>query len=211
MGSFALNVRTALRLGLANVGRVALYRGGLSIGMHPVLRIGADIAGHSFFARPIVKEFSHGYPPPYDRWREDALYFGWLGVALQGEPHDWHANPFQGTRVVRVKEPWHAIPDFDPAVGGIKTLWEASRFEWLRPMAQRARHGDQDELDRLNEWLAGWCNANPAFLGPNWKCGQEASIRVIHLAVAARILGQDTASQPDLMRLVRAHMVRCKC
>lgn len=60
MGSFALNVRTALRLGLANVGRVALYRGGLSIGMHPVLRIEADIDGQSFFARPIVKESLHG-------------------------------------------------------------------------------------------------------------------------------------------------------
>lgn len=208
MGSFALNVRTASRLGLANVGRVALYRGGLSIGMHPVLRIEADIDGQSFFARPIVKESLHGNPPASNRWREDAQYFGWRRVALHGGLPDWHANPFQCTRVVRVRERWHAIPDFDPAVGDIKTVWEASRFEWLLPMAQRARHGDQDELDRLNEWLAGWCNANPAFLGPNWKCGQEASIRVIHLAVAARILGQDTASQPDLMRLVRAHMVR---
>src|SRR5690606_27500062 len=129
-----------------NVGRVALYRGGLSIGMHPVLRIEADIDGQSFFARPIVKESLHGNPPASNRWREDAQYFGWRRVALHGGLPDWHANPFQCTRVVRVRERWHAIPDFDPAVGDIKTVWEASRFEWLLPMAQRARHGDQDEL-----------------------------------------------------------------
>lgn len=207
--SLVMKSRTAWRLGLSNVARVLLYKLGLRTGLHPVLRVRADIGGQHFFEAPRYDGLeSEALPAPSGRWQEDASYFGWRNVALDGRSLNWHVNPFLGTRVADSQRPWHQIPDFDPVVGDIKTVWEASRFDWLLPMAQRARHGDASEIDRINKWLADWCAANPAYRGPNWKCGQEASIRVIHLAVAARLLGQNTTPQPDLLRLVRAHLMR---
>ena len=82
---------------------------------------------------------------------------------------DWYCNPLRGTRVADVERPWWKIPDFDPAVGDIKTVWEASRFDWVLAFAQRARTGDEAELRRLQDWLSDWCRHNAPYHGPNWK------------------------------------------
>ena len=68
--------------------------------------------------------------------------------------------------------------------------------------------GDSRSLTRLNTWLADWCLHNPAYFGPNWKCGQEAAIRVMHLAMAALILDQQSGPSPALLTLIRAHLKR---
>jgi hypothetical protein len=118
------------------------------------------------------------------------------------------ANPFNGQRVAEPERDWWQIPDFDPAVGDIKLIWELSRLEWVLPFAQCAHKGDPLALDRLNAWLADWCRHNPPYKGPNWKCGQEASIRVMHLAMAALILGQVRTAAPSLRDLVQLHLQR---
>jgi hypothetical protein len=75
-------------------------------------------------------------------------------------------------------------------------------------MAQRAANGDTAELVRLNSWLSDWVHKNPTFFGPNWRCGQEASIRVMHLAAAAMVLHQTSPSTPDIFMFLRAHLAR---
>ncbi|MFC7607845.1 alginate lyase family protein [Teichococcus aestuarii] len=42
---------------------------------------------------------------------------------------------------------------------------------------------------RLEARLAAWTDANPPFRGPNWACGQEAALRVLHLALALMLAG----------------------
>ena len=44
--------------------------------------------------------------------------------------------------------------------------------------------------------------------GANWKCGQEASIRVLHLAMASVIQDQAQSPLPSLLELVRLHLQR---
>jgi hypothetical protein len=127
---------------------------------------------------------------------------------LTAEPPDWLANPFTGQRVAAPERGWWQIPDFDPAVGDIKLIWELSRMDWVLAFAQHAHNGDEYALARLNDWLADWCICNPPYCGPNWKCGQEASIRVMHLAMAAMILGQVQQPVPALSDLVRLHLQR---
>ena len=90
----------------------------------------------------------------------------------------------------------------------IKTVWEASRFDWAISFAQLASQGDLKSLDQLNIWLDNWCEKNPPYFGLNWKCGQEASIRVIHLAIVAVILGQDKRPLPNLIELIKTHLLR---
>lgn len=198
-------LRTLWRLGPTNVARVALYRVGLKTGLHPVVRISASVPEGPFFA-------ARNTPPPAgakarNDWCDQGLGFGHVPISCADGPPDWHANILGGGRAAD-SLPWYRIPDFDPAVGDIKGVWEASRFDWLIAMAQRAALGDRGELDRLNRWLDNWARANPPYLGANWKCAQEASIRVLHLALAAIILDQTDAPLPGLMQLLRAHLTR---
>lgn len=204
MTRLATTLRTLLALGPASVARVALYRLGLKYGMHPVQRVRAAIPVGPFFAAAAA---TLGLPAVRG-WRDHADYFGAHRVALGQALPDWHANPLQGTRVQGVEREWWRIPDFDPAVGDIKAVWEASRFDWVLAFAQAARRGDPDASPRLERWLQDWTERNPPYRGPNWKCGQEASIRVMHLAAALLLLGQEAAPLPGLLDLVEVHLAR---
>lgn len=200
-------VRTALALGLPNLARVGRYRLGLRFAIHPVQEVQAEAPRAPFF-KPANSPVDAVAPAA---WRGEALYFGWHGVELpDGRCPDWHANPFLPGARQDATRPWWQLPDFDPRVGDIKTVWEASRMDWVLAMAQRAAAGERQELDRLNGWIADWCASNPPYLGPNWKCGQEASIRVMHLAMAALILGQTNAPAQGLLDLVTVHLRRIR-
>ncbi|WP_332639696.1 heparinase II/III family protein [Brevundimonas sp.] len=194
-----------LALGPLNLARVGAYRLGLKSGLHPVQKLKAEAASGPFFSTP-AKPPASGLRARRS-WRDASLSFSWFERPLDGPP-DWLANAFDLDARFEDLRPWWTIPDFDPVIGDIKTVWEASRFDWLIAMAQRAAQGDTDELARLNAWLADWGRINPPYLGPNWKCGQEASIRVMHLALAAMILGGWDAPLPGLKALVRLHLRR---
>ena len=197
-------LRTLAALGPRNVARVGAYRLGLRLGVHPVLKIEAPLPRGPFFRnnaphRPSVVAT--------DLWLHEAALFSKHRFPLAGPP-DWHANPFRAGARAASDVHWSRVPDFDPAVGDIKTVWEASRFDWLVAMAQRASLGDTAELDRLNLWLQSWLEANPPYRGANWKCGQEASIRVMHTAVAALVLGEVHAPTDGLRAFVKLHLAR---
>jgi len=199
-------VQVVLALGLMNLVRVIAYRFGVKLGLNPVRRLCAKVPTGSFFYEVIGKKVSLLSVP--SRWLHEGLYFGSDPVSVQDVPPDWHLNPMSGARVQFPERAWWKIPDFDTAVGDIKTIWEVSRFDWVLAFAQRACSGDGGELHRLNDWLADWCVKNPPYYGTNWKCGQEASIRVMHLAMAALILGQTKQTSKGLIDLIRLHLQR---
>lgn len=196
-------LRTVLALGLPNVLRVAVYRAGIRFGIHPVLKISARLAVGPFYAKPGTA--TDLQPPPAV---DSLLSFGWHSRAAGAKAPDWHVNPITGARVTNPTVPWWQIADFDPAIGDVKTVWEASRMGWLIPLAQRAKAGEADALDTLNVWLADWCEQNPAYLGPNWKCGQEASLRLLHLSAGALVMDQVASSLPGLLELAETCLKR---
>ncbi|MEK9571310.1 MAG: heparinase II/III-family protein [Paracoccaceae bacterium] len=193
------------RLGLFNVVSVAVYRILLRLGMHPVQKVQRTIGGREFF-RPCAA--LENMPNPPNHWWEESLYFGWYREALGSTPPDWHRNPFNGKRVQNTYLQWWRLSDFATGLGDIKAIWEASRFDWVLAFSQRVRSGDTEALARLNAWLADWCEQNPAYRGPNWKCGQEASIRVVHLLLASKLLDQFDQAEPDLLVFIEAHLAR---
>ena len=196
-------LRTLPRLGAANVSRVLLYRAALKAGMHPVQRVRFTLPAGPFFDSAAAPHRL----VPCDRERFQSLaLFGWVDVALGAVPPDWHRNVLNDTRLADATD-WWRISDFG-AQGDIKGVWEASRFAWAIAFARRARAGDALALDHLNAWIADWCARNPAYRGANWKCGQEASIRVMHLATAATIVDPRARPLPALSRLVEAHLRR---
>ena len=50
-------------------------------------------------------------------------------------------------------------------------------------------------LNTMNKLIKDWMIKNQFNLGPNWKCGQEASIRVINLIVSYEIIGGNKIEQ----------------
>lgn len=123
-----------------------------------------------------------------------------------GSPPDWFHDPFSGNRLENYGH-WSELNEFSSA--DIKAVWEPSRFEWVLLLVRAWQCcGDRRYLDTLNSWLADWIINNPTNAGPNWKCAQEASIRVMHLTMAALILGQTEEPANDLVALIRLHLQR---
>lgn len=211
MNSFMVKANTALALGVPNLARAISYRLGVKFGLNPVRRVHSSIPAGPFFMSPVSVRSSQSLLrglKPVQLWCQQARYFGRHPVMLNGQPPVWHCNPLNGAAIPAPERPWWQIPDFDPAVGDIKVIWEASRFDWVLSFAQRAVMGDLEALARLNNWLADWLVHNPPYCGPNWKCGQEASIRVMHLAMAALLLEQAREAAPGLVSLVELHLKR---
>lgn len=205
MSVLLTKARTALALGLPNIARAVGYAAGVRLGLNPVRRLRAEQPTGNFFA-PV--KIVPAPVAPVVGWQDTGALFSRWPLALESGPPNWLANPLTGQMVRSPLRPWWQIPDFDPEVGDIKLIWELSRMDWLLSMARRARAGDAAALNRLNDWLSDWFASNPPFAGPNWKCGQEASIRVMHLAAAAMLLGQAGAPGEALRAALRMHLRR---
>ncbi len=193
----------AIALGPSNIIRAMSYKVLVRLGVHPACRLKPkERPGSRFFEQPRLRDV-----PEDDRWRDEGLLFGHLNLRLGLGPPDWLSNPRTGARVDS-HLPWWQIPDFDEEVGDIKMLWETSRFEFAIPFMKRAVGGDAASLERLNLWLQDWCDRNPAYQGPNWKCGQECSLRILHLSAALLISG--TQPSAALKWFVRTHIDRIR-
>jgi hypothetical protein len=195
-------LKTLIALGPASVARVGGYRLGLRSGWHPVQRISAEAPGGPFFKAPPARP---DLPPPNARWASRLWWFDWFTADRPEGAPDWHRNPFGPGRSDQAGD-WWTIPDF--AGSDIKGTWELSRFGWLAAFATQAAHGDAQALGSINRWLESWLRENPPYRGANWKCGQEASFRVLHLLAAAIVLDQDRTPQPALAETVALHLKR---
>ena len=206
MSGLKIKAGTALRLGIPSIGRVGLYKVGLKTGLNPVKRLQARVPSGPFYL-PTRSEADRR-AVARSGWFEHAEAFGQTLHPIDQSPPRWMAGCLSGRAVDGHQRDWWQIADFDPAVGDIKTVWEFSRFDWVLACAQHAALGSEAAQQRLNDWLSDWLQHNPPYKGPNWKCGQEASIRVMHLAVAALLLGQDTETSTGLLDLVQLHLQR---
>lgn len=199
--NFLYKFDTALNLGLLNLFRVFKYRIGVKTGLNPVQKIAAQMPSGSFFAHTQKQETV--FEPSYQ-----LTAFGWKSYAI-GQYPNWFYSPLTGANFANTAKSWFEIPDFDANVGDIKGIWEASRFDWLLHFVLKHHEShDQAELAQLDQWLNNWCEKNKAYLGPNWKCGQEASIRVMHLISALIGLNQLKAPSQNLISLIELHLKR---
>jgi hypothetical protein len=197
-------IKTAIGLGLLNLGRVACYKFSVKIGLNPVKKLTAEIQSGDFFlpyTAPMVKYQENV------QWNEHYSYFDNSTQNIDGIPN-WYKSCLTGKLANQPLQEWYNIPDFNDELGDIKGVWEASRFSWIIPFSQRIACGDIQASSDVNKWLLDWVEHNPPYLGVNWKCGQEASIRVMHLAMAAKILQQVNNTSPSFLALIKAHLKR---
>ena len=204
--NFATKVRTYWKLGWRNLAYVGLYRIALKVGVHPVQKITpADIPSGDFYSTVNVRENS---PQATPAWTGRPWAFGQPLGEFSEDPPDWHMNLFTGAKVTKIQARWDKVPTFSEKIGDVKTVWEASRFDWVLAFAQDAARGKPGALAKLNRWLNDWATNNPAYKGPNWICGQEASIRVAHLVVASMILDEEMGLLPTLDAMLLTHLRR---
>ena len=100
----------------------------------------------------------------------------WYSIGLNP---DWVTNPSNGYRYV-VHKHWTKVADLDKEAGDIKFTWEPSRFSFLYTIVKYDYAFDEDH----SEWVIGrildWIDKNPLNCGPNYKCSQEISLRVLN-------------------------------
>jgi len=100
-----------------------------------------------------------------------------------GNPIDWHYNPMTQVRADKNKK-WYSIPDFDKSRGDIKVFWEPSRFCHFYYLSRSYMlTKDIKYYDAFSIQLKGWIENNKYSYGLNYKCGQEASIRMINALI----------------------------
>ncbi len=103
-------------------------------------------------------------------------YFGMHDLA-PGLPPDWALNPKSGQRMPTNRH-WSTIGDFGH--GDIKWVWELSRFGFVYALVRAYwRTADARYAEWFWQLVEDWCAHNPPQQGPNWKCGQETSLRVM--------------------------------
>ncbi len=94
----------------------------------------------------------------------------------------WSASVLDG-QSVRADVHWTRLSDAGAV--DIKGVWELSRFAWVYPLVRAwVLDGEARHVERFWFLFEDWLAANPPNRGPQWMCGQEASIRLIAVAYA---------------------------
>jgi len=203
---FINKIVTYYRLGLINLYRVGFYKLWLKLNIHPVQKISFEPFNGIFFKQPEISL-------PYGSSSLESIKSGFNPfsgdfISFENEHPDWHKNYFNAQQSTFKNYNWWDIPDFDLALGDIKTVWELSRFDWVIQLVILSISGDKDAITILNNRLNHWLKENLPYKGVNWKCGQEASIRVMHLIFSAIIIEQFNKPSQSLLKMIEMHIKR---
>lgn len=112
-----------------------------------------------------------------DQLRHGKLRYFSGQVMEVGCPPEWHTNPFSG-EFAPADQHWSRISEF--AYGDVKAIWEASRFGFVYDLVRAYwRTGDEEYAACFWQLVHDWRVHNQPQQGLNWKCGQEASLRLM--------------------------------
>ncbi|WP_419898334.1 heparinase II/III-family protein [Roseomonas sp. USHLN139] len=183
-------LRTGARLGPLPLARYGWHRLRLAAGL-PQRALSSPAALPD---TPLFPDGFSGAPPALD-----AAAKARLRAALAALPGPVRHGGFDAAA------PALGLDLFGP--GDIRPVWEANRLAWLPLRVQAARlwpaEGHQAALE--SSWQAWWA-ANPPYFGPNWACGQEAALRILHLGLALVLAGRPPS--PAARAFLRIHAAR---
>lgn len=112
----------------------------------------------------------------------NVLFFSHEWKAL-GLDYDWITNPDSDYQY-NIDKHWSEISDLNPANGDIKYVWEKSRFTYLLTIIRRDHSYEEDHSEFVFSEIESWIRANPINQGPNWRCSQEISLRLMNWCYA---------------------------
>ena len=100
-----------------------------------------------------------------------------------GKDYDWVTNPDIGYHY-DIHKHWTEIEDLSSEAGDIKFTWEKSRFSYLYTIMRNDYHFDEDHAEFVFHEIIDWIDKNPINQGPNYKCSQEISLRILNWTFA---------------------------
>ncbi len=104
------------------------------------------------------------------------LFFGKLSLEV-GYPPNWFKNAITSDEFPARKH-WSRISDFE--FGDIRVVWELNRFGFVYWLVRSYWRTDDESYARIFwELVEDWREKNPPYRGPNWKCGQEVTFRLM--------------------------------
>ena len=119
-----------------------------------------------------------------------------------GKDYDWITNPDSGFKY-DINKHWTQIPDFSKEAGDIKFVWEKSRFSYLYDIIRYDFHFDKDCAGLVFGDIISWINANPINQGPNYRCSQEMSLRVLNWVFALFYYRHSAVLTPDIFSKIQ--------
>jgi len=199
--------RTARALGVGNVAKVVVYRGmkRTKVAKWMTAPPSTDVVGDLFPTEISSNDLS--LEPDL------AVYFSKHKKTLNGHV-PWLYDPFADEEFEETERHWSEIPDFVRPGRDIKAIWELSRFDWTLKLARLAKEQKSNEpVAQMNALIRDWQQHNPPYFGPNWKCGQETTIRMLQTLLAGSLIGRDgieNADEPSdaLKAFVEIHAMR---
>lgn len=130
-----------------------------------------NLNSYQFFDQDLIPRINH--------MKEGKFRFFYSEEILLGQDYDWVTHP-----ITRKKFPkdlhWSMISDFDPEIGDIKYVWEKSRFTYLLDFIRFDQQSGEDHAFWVKCEILNWIENNPINSGPNWRCSQEISLRIIN-------------------------------
>lgn len=114
-----------------------------------------------------------------DRLRKGELAYFNAAYKNIGRDYDWLTNPDNGFRYDN-KTHWLDVNDYSFEAGDIKYVWEKSRFSYFYTIIRYDYHFEEDCSEWIFSEIDNWIAANPINSGPNYKCSQEISLRLLN-------------------------------
>src|SRR6478609_192903 len=100
-----------------------------------------------------------------------------------GYKPDWLKNPDTGY-TYDIKKHWTEIEDLDPVAGDIKYVWERARFSFVQTILRYDYHFKVDCSKYVIGEILSFIKNNPVNQGPQYKCSQEISLRLMNWTIA---------------------------
>ena len=110
------------------------------------------------------------------------IFFNKLEIDL-GLDYDWITNPITNYKY-DINKHWSQIQDLSKVAGDIKYVWEKSRFSFLYDVIRYDYSFDDDQSEFIFCQIEDFIDKNPINQGPNYKCSQEISLRVLNWTFA---------------------------
>ena len=100
-----------------------------------------------------------------------------------GTAYNWMENPSTGYQY-NVNNHWSEVQDLSEEAGDIKYVWEKARFSFLYDVIRYDYHFEDDQSAYVFKEIEDFITKNPVNQGPNYKCSQEISLRVLNWTFA---------------------------
>ena len=110
------------------------------------------------------------------------VFFNKLKFDL-GKDYDWVTNPDTGYQY-NIHKHFTQIQDLSKEAGDIKYVWEKARFSFLYDIIKYDYHFEEDQSAYVFSQIEDFIDKNPINQGPNYKCSQETSLRILNWTFA---------------------------